>query len=413
MKLLALFLALVGLSRCSVVEDQVETFDGDIVIQVTPRTPEQLATLGLMMRKAPMVDFWREPKTVGQAVEIHLPRDQQDFPLKFFKAYGFDAEVVIEDLGALIAGEKRNLESRWSDWTSYESLESIEGFLVQTADAYDFVSLSSVGNSYEGRDVWMLNINKPNEEGLPKKVAVLEFQIHAREWISSAVGTWMINELLTNPAYDEILQTWDFHIFPISNPDGFAFTKTNNRLWRKTRSDHNSIFGCRGVDPNRNWDWSFAGPGTSNDKCSEIYHGPEAFSESEVKAISDYVLNMSPRADIYLSFHSYSQFILLPWGDTTVPPDDVDELLDVGLAGEAALEAVYGTQYETGTIPDLLNLAAGSSIDWVKGAAGVKWTFAYELRDKGQYGFLLPADQIIPCAEETFAGVIAMLNALP
>jgi hypothetical protein len=32
-----------------------------------------------------------------------------------------------------------------------------------------------------------------------------------------------------------------------------------DRLWRKTVSDHGSIFGCKGVDGNRNWDFHFGG----------------------------------------------------------------------------------------------------------------------------------------------------------
>lgn len=49
----------------------------------------------------------------------------------------------------------------------------------------------------------------------------------------------------------------------------------------------------------------------------------------------------------------------------------------------------------------------GSAIDWVKGAAGVKYAFTLELRDSGRYGFILPAQQIIPTGEETWAAVYA------
>ena len=31
------------------------------------------------------------------------------------------------------------------------------------------------------------------------------------------------------------------------------------RLWRKTRSDHDSILGCRGVDGNRNYGFHWNG----------------------------------------------------------------------------------------------------------------------------------------------------------
>ena len=49
-------------------------------------------------------------------------------------------------------------------------------------------------------------------------------------------------------------------------------------------------------------------------------------------------------------------------------------------------------------------------MDWVKGVHKTPITYTYELRDTGRYGFLLPPDQIIPTAEETFDSIIVILN---
>lgn len=48
--------------------------------------------------------------------------------------------------------------------------------------------------------------------------------------------------------------------------------------------------------------------------------------------------------------------------------------------------------------------ASGGSIDWTYNI-GIKYSFAFELRDTGFYGFLLPAKQILPTAEETWLGL--------
>jgi hypothetical protein len=45
-------------------------------------------------------------------------------------------------------------------------------------------------------------------------------------------------------------------------------------------------------------------------------------------------------------------------------------------------------------------------------AAGITYSFTLELRDTGASGFLLPADQIVPTAEETWAGIIAGIQAI-
>ncbi len=45
--------------------------------------------------------------------------------------------------------------------------------------------------------------------------------------------------------------------------------------------------------------------------------------------------------------------------------------------------------------------ASGASVDWAY-LRGIKYSFAFELRDTGEYGFLLPADQIVSTARETW-----------
>jgi hypothetical protein len=46
----------------------------------------------------------------------------------------------------------------------------------------------------------------------------------------------------------------------------------------------------------------------------------------------------------------------------------------------------------------------------VRGVFNTPYTFTWELRDTGNYGFLLPANQIIDTAEETLNSVIVILQ---
>lgn len=65
--------------------------------------------------------------------------------------------------------------------------------------------------------------------------------MHAREWISTAVATYIINQLVEkNANYTRLLDATDWIIMPVANPDGYEFTHTEDRLWRKTRSVHDS-----------------------------------------------------------------------------------------------------------------------------------------------------------------------------
>lgn len=59
---------------------------------------------------------------------------------------------------------------------------------------------------------------------------------------------------------------------------------------------------------------------------------------------------------------------------------------------------------------DFVDVASGGSMDWVRGTYKIPITFTYELRDTGRYGFILPAREIIPTAEETMDSLVAMFE---
>ena len=63
--------------------------------------------------------------------------------------------------------------------------------------------------------------------------------MHAREWIGSAVATYIISQLVEkNSSYAKLLENSDWMILPVANPDGYEYSHTSDRLWRKTRSNH-------------------------------------------------------------------------------------------------------------------------------------------------------------------------------
>lgn len=53
--------------------------------------------------------------------------------------------------------------------------------------------------------------------------------------------------------------------------------------------------------------------------------------------------------------------------------------------------------------------ASGSTVDWTY-SQGIKYSFTFELRDTGRYGFLLPASQIIPTAQETWLALKVIMQ---
>jgi len=121
------------------------------------------------------------------------------------------------------------------------------------------VTLIVLGQSFEGRDIHQVKVSSgdlPNGELKP--AIFIDAHFHAREWVSGASATWIINEIISNPEkYAEILSQFDFFVVPLANPDGYEYSHgAGNRMWRKTRST-NSGSACYGTDPNRNFAFQF------------------------------------------------------------------------------------------------------------------------------------------------------------
>ncbi|XP_043514780.1 carboxypeptidase B-like isoform X1 [Frieseomelitta varia] len=292
------------------------------------------------------------------------------------------------------------------EWSSYHRLEDIHGYMDYLAETFpDVCSVVSIGNSVEGRPLKVIRISngKANAPAL-----WIDGGIHAREWISPAAVTYIINHLVEN---SEDLEA-DYYILPVANPDGYEYTFTRDRLWRKNRK--RSVGSpCTGVDLNRNFGYRWGGLGTSKDPCREIYAGSGPFSEPETNAIRYFFEASAANFKAYLTFHSYGQYILYPWGyDKRVPPDYAD-LEMVGKQVAAAIKKAGGANsvYTVGNSATTLYAASGGSDDWAKAILKIKYAYTIELRDTGKYGFVLPARYITPTAKEALAAVMVVTEA--
>ena len=94
--------------------------------------------------------------------------------------------------------------------------------------------------------------------------------------------------------------------------------------------------------------------GASNNKCTETYHGPEAFSEPETANIRDYTLTLDPVPVLSHTLHSYSQLWLWPYGYAyDAYPENYVEIRDLAKEAVDALQAVHGTVFDPINSADL------------------------------------------------------------
>ncbi|KAK0081614.1 hypothetical protein PV325_011858 [Microctonus aethiopoides] len=387
-------------------------YDNYKVFKIFPKNEMQINLLYQLSEYSNEYSFWHEPSFINDTVDVMIgPEKLMQFE-DLMNSKKIKYEILIENVQELIDNENpqrsKILYASDFDWESYHTLEEIYVWLDSLSEKYpDNVEVIIGGTTHEGREIKGVKLSF--KENNPK--VFIEGNIHAREWITSATVTFIINELLTseNPDVRKLAEKNDWYIFPIVNPDGFVYSHNKQRLWRKSRKPYSRF--CSGTDLNRNWGYKWNQGGASGYPCSETYRGPKAFSDNETKSLSEFITSISDNLYAYISFHSYSQLLLFPYGHSTDHLDNHDQLKSIGEKTINALSKRYGTKYVTGNIAETIYIATGSSMDWVKANYKVPISYTYELRDKGKYGFLLPANQIIPTGEETLDSLVELFNA--
>ena len=256
----------------------------------------------------------------------------------------------------------------------FHSYAELERDLFELQDSYpQIASLSIIGQSLEGRNIYALKISDNVHVDESEAEVIFIGCHHAREWIAVEIPYLLARYLVENYSTDaqvrDLVDQSEIWIVPLLNPDGLQYSIHFYRYWRKNRRDNGN--GTYGVDLNRNYDymWGVDDEGSSPFTGSEVYRGPSPFSEPETRAIRD--LFTQRNFQTLVTFHSYSQVILYPWGYTDQPAPD-DALLDqIAAEMSARIQAVNGTFYDFGQAGESLYLTNGDTADWSYGVYGI------------------------------------------
>ncbi|MDH3236812.1 MAG: M14 family metallopeptidase, partial [Alphaproteobacteria bacterium] len=280
--------------------------------------------------------------------------------------------------------------------------EPIGGIRAQVrkihADYPDLVQVKSIGKTLQGRPILALRLTNEAAKGAKPEVLFVA-TTHAREWVSTEVAMRLTRYLLANHGSDarvtELLDTTEVWIIPVVNPDGYQYTFTDERLWRKNLRDNDGdgvISTSDGVDINRNFDshWGYDDEGSSPALPDATFRGAAPESEPETKALADFVRAHDFKFTV--SYHTYSNLILYPWGWQVKTPS-LDDPIFVAQAGTDTSPAIYdsilGIGYDPGVGADLY-ITNGEYSDWAYEGAGVPG-YTVELTDT--YGFEFPDDE--------------------
>ncbi|HXF61346.1 MAG TPA: M14 family zinc carboxypeptidase, partial [Caldilineaceae bacterium] len=289
----------------------------------------------------------------------------------------------------------------------YRTVEETSATLAALAAQYpNLARLQTIGASWDktqpdgppGYDLEVLILTNQATPG-PKFRFFLMGAVHARELTTAETATRFAESLLAGYGVDPdatwLLDYGELHVLPMANPDGRKKAEAG-QLWRKNTNNVTAACSFQntastyGVDLNRNssFQWNSCPGCSSSDSCSLTYRGTAPASEPETQAIEGYMASIfadrrgleltdAAPADtqgLMVSLHSYSEYVLFPWGFTADEAPNGPALQTLGrkfgyyLNYSACQSGAAGCFYPTD----------GTHDDWAYGVLGIP-AYTFEL----------------------------------
>jgi carboxypeptidase T len=331
----------------------------------------------------------------AERARLELESRPRPAPAKVMSAVGPDGVFRVEALPPFGSG------SMGGFWTLAEVKMKLDSLVA--GDTRDLVAdkLDTLGTTVQGRPVWGLRLGKRVDGPDPRPAVYFSALTHAREPEGMQSLFYFVDDLLARYDTDAfaryLLDQRVIYVCPVVNPDGYFYNETispdGGGGWRKNRRSNGTSYG---VDLNRNFGymWGYDNLGSSGTASSETYRGPTPFSEPETQAQRDLVVSLKPATGI--SFHTYSDDFLHPWGYVAQQPADSAAWY------EWDDEASLGTPYITGPGSIVLYVTNGDFNDWTYGDVTSKprcYTWTPEVGTQSD-GFWPVPSRILPLAQE-------------
>jgi len=394
------------------------------LIRVSPETAKQtlavnqigLSLAGEAIRADGRADYFAGPDAVETLRRIGIP-----------------FEVLEADVAGVVRAEQARLDRRrrfegadlrrpggqplgvdfYGEFRDADELIALFDTLLDARP--ELISSEVVGSSVEGRDIVAYRINAP-DGAAGKPTFAFNGTIHAREWISPMTMAFLMDRFVlgygSDPEITSLLDRVNLAVIPILNPDGFRYSWTSDRFWRKNRRNNGG--GVFGVDLNRNFPAGWGTQGSSGNPSSDIYRGPSPLSEPESRALRDLIAGDGSIV-AHIDYHSYSQLVLFPTGYIGAPPvpepDDLN-MTDLAFEMAGAIRETTGEVYIAQQSIDLYP-AGGVTSDWAYEDADIySWTIELRPSSSGGGGFAPPPSEIRPTVEENLEALKVLLKRI-
>lgn len=303
-----------------------------------------------------------------------------------------------------------------SNLGNYHTYAESEAALDSLSSLFpELTRIDTLGATIEGRYIRGIKISDNADIDEDEPEVLIMGCHHARELMSVEVPLLFAQHLLGNYGISSevtgLIDDREIWIVPIVNPDGHVYVQNNHSgdwwtWWRKNRRDNGD--GTFGVDLNRNYGymWAYDDDGSSPSTSSVTYRGVAPFSEPETQAVRDFCAARS--FSVALSYHSYSELIIYPWGYDAVYTDDHEFFTAF------ADSLKRGNDYKPGcTATGILYPTNGDSDDWAYGETASKnrfFCYTIELNSYEEGGFGPPDSLIGPTFDKVLEANLTLLR---
>jgi hypothetical protein len=295
--------------------------------------------------------------------------------------------------------------------SAYPHLQILEQQFADLVRAFpQLTHIEQIGqSSYWGQPLWGIRVSDNPDIDEDEPAILFTGVHHAREPLGAFLCKALMEELLINygksATHTRLVDSLEIWLVPMVNPDGYDYVMQRQLQfpwWRKNLRDNNGdgFFDplVDGVDLNRNYDYHWEEGGDGN-PASWFYRGSGAFSEKETQALRD--LARRENFVIGVSYHSYGESILYPWGNFHRAPDQ-ELIFDIAQRCANQIGRLSGGGFYN-VLP--LNGRVGQSSIWMYGELS---TIDFIIETGEEY---FPAPEDIPrIAEENVLGALFLME---
>ncbi|XP_071353378.1 carboxypeptidase D [Trachinotus anak] len=156
-------------------------------------------------------------------------------------------------------------------YDKYYNYVELTGRLQSLARKYPHIAnLSSIGQSAEGRELWVMRItNNPDVDSPGKPKFKYVGNMHGDETVSRQVLVYLVENLLSKygeePRIAQLVNTTDIYIMPSMNPDGFEKSVEGD-----CNGDNGGRNNAKNMDLNRSFPDQFDGTTVTADNVPEV-----------------------------------------------------------------------------------------------------------------------------------------------